>query len=194
MNSNLFSVQICFWEYISRKVFEFENVYHWYIKNENFHRSKSVLITFSDNSTEIIQQPVFIRTKVIYRLQTPDEKIEEKKHMSQILESTIHDNNKIVSRLISLFDKQLFRVGRYNRNVKILINGKDINSPEYIESTYPRQKIDYNAKFTIARSFLISDKQKCRFRISIINNGDSVIEDYKLYFSIKLFSRVFQIS
>ena len=183
MSSNLFSVQVCFWEYISRKIFEFENVYNWYSKNENFNRSKSVLITFSDNSTEIIHEPVFIKTKVIYRLQTPDEKIEENKYFSQIIESTINDNN-IANKLSNLFYKQIFRLGWYNLDVKVLIDGKDIKSPEYIESTYPRQKTNYNAKFSIVPSFMIPDKQKCKFRISIFNNGDSVIEDYKLYFSV----------
>jgi len=184
LNSNLFSVQICFWEYISRRVFEFENIYNWYIKNENFHRSKSVLITFSDNSTEIIHEPVFVKTRVIYRLQTPEEKLEENKYFSQTIESIINENYNIVNRLSNFFYKQFFKLGWYNRDVKILINGEDINSPEYIESTYPRQKIDYNTKFTIVPPFLIPDKQKCKFRISILNNGDSVIEDYKLHFSV----------
>ena len=183
LDSNLFNVQICFWDYISRKIFEYENVYNWYLKSENFNKTKSVLITFSDNSTEIIHEPVFVKTKVIYRLQNPDEKIEENKYFSQIIESTINDNN-IANKLSDLFYKKIFRLGWYNREVKILIDGKDIKSSEYIESTYPRQKTDYNAKFSVAYPFMIPDKQKCRFRISISNNGDSVIENYKLHFSV----------
>lgn len=185
LNSNLFNVQICFWDYISRKIFEYENVYNWYLKNENFSKKKAISITFSNNKTEIIHEPLFIKTKIIYRLQTEEERAEEQEYFFQTMEGILaENNNNIIDKILSTFRKHSIKSGSYKNDVRILINGQNINSSEFIENTYPRQKNDYKARFSVSSPFLISDKQKCKFQITIYNSGDSVIEDYKLHFSV----------
>jgi hypothetical protein len=73
--------------------------------------------------------------------------------------------------------------------VKIYINGVDIESQEYIDSKYPRPKIDHSTKseeniLPIFGDCLIPDKQELSFRIKIKNIGNSVLENLKLNFTI----------
>lgn len=182
LENNLFSVQICFWNFISRKIFEYKNVYNWYLKNENFNKTKSILVTFENNEKEIIHKPKFIKTKVTYRLQTKTEKEEELSHYRKAIE-VIFDEKKesFVDRLLSFFRQQPLSLDSL---AKISINGKDINSPEYIESTYPKPKNDNNSRVTFTAMNLVPGNQALSFKINIFNNGDSVIDDYKIYFTL----------
>ena len=182
IEKGLFSVQLCFWDFISRKIFEYESVYRWYVKNESFNKTKSVLITFENNEDEICHKPRFIKTNVIYRLQTKTEKIEETNQYRKAFEKIFSEQrDSFIDRLLSYFRKQPLRIDEF---VKVSINGVDINSPEYIESTYPKPKKDFDANVTLSSINLIPDKQELSFRIKIFNNGDTVIDDYKLFFTV----------
>lgn len=183
INNGLFKIQICFWDYFSRKIPEYENVYNWYLKNQNFENEKSVFISFKSDKTEKSFSPDFIKTHVTYRLQTNDEKLEEKSANQKVFKEFQKENG------LSFFRDRIFNFSnKISDNVfeskKILINGVDIRSQEYIESRYPREKINFNCAPIIAHN-PIQDKQLCGFKIKISNNGRSVIDDFKLSFRIE---------
>lgn len=71
----LFTIQICFWDFFERKLSEFPNVYNWYVKNEDFHRIKSLSVLFSNGQNEMICFPKFQKT--IKRYIVMDENVEE---------------------------------------------------------------------------------------------------------------------
>jgi hypothetical protein len=182
LKNNEFSVQICFWDFISRKINEYESVYNWFVKNENFNKNKSIKVTFENERDILIHKPKFIKTKVIYRIETEEEKREEFERFKEAIDKVFEEKqDNIVDRFLSLFKRQRIRL---DRELKITIDGKDINSKEYIESTYPKPKIDYNLRPKLIHGTLIPQKQELGFRIKLINDGDVVIDDYKFYFYV----------
>jgi hypothetical protein len=62
LQNGLFSIQICFWDYFERKIPEFQKVYDWYLKNENFHRVRELAILFDDGSKTKLYHPKFLKT------------------------------------------------------------------------------------------------------------------------------------
>ncbi len=70
-NNGLFTIQICFWEFFERKIPEFESVYNWYVKNEDFHRVKQLRVTFDDGEVESIYHPKFQKTIDKYLIPPP---------------------------------------------------------------------------------------------------------------------------
>jgi len=175
----LFSVQLCFWDYISRKIEEFESVYSWYLRNENFNKTKSIAILFESDDLQLLHRPNFIKTKVTYRLQTEEEKNEEIRQFSERLERAFDGERQ--SSLISLFQKGKLSI---NPDDTIYINGLDIKSDEYIKSTYPRpKKVGGKVHFNFGQYF--QDKQALTFRIKLHNNGETVIENFKLKLSFR---------
>ncbi len=180
--NGLFRVQICFWDYFTRKIPEYEDVYNWYFKNQNFEKSKSVFISFENDRTEKTFSPEFIKNNVTYRLQTDDEKLKEKTEFQKVFEDFQRENNLgFLNRIFNFSNKISDNVFA---SKKILINGVDIRSQEYIESTYPRLKSDSNSIPTIVSNF-ITDKQEFSFKVKIKNNGRSVIDDFKLSFKME---------
>ncbi|UOE48698.1 hypothetical protein MTO98_30320 [Mucilaginibacter sp. SMC90] len=61
VQQGLFTIQVCFWDFFERKLPEFQKVYDWYLKNENFHRVSSAEVVFSGGSTANTYQPKFQR-------------------------------------------------------------------------------------------------------------------------------------
>lgn len=182
INTGLFRIQICFWDYFSRKIAEYENVYNWYLKNQNFENSKSISVSFENDKSEISFEPEFIKNQVTYRLQTENEKLEEKQQFRKTYENLkIENKSSFFSKLFNFSNKLSDEVFA---NHKILINGVDINSQEYIESTYPKRKQEFNEVPRIV-SNLIEDKQQFAFRIKIKNDGRSAIDDFKLSFQVE---------
>lgn len=186
IQKNLFNIQLCFWDYISRKLCEFEDVYNWYLKNENYRNTKSVLVTFENDKQELTLEPKFVKNHVTYRFQTKEEKKEEYEHFRKAFDNISNENREnFVDRFLSLFKKQPLQ---YDGKTKLYINGVDIQSQEYIESTYLREKVDYSSasgrKISgISIGPYLPDKQEKSFKIKITNNGDSVLENLKLKFS-----------
>lgn len=182
IDSGLFRIQLCFWDYFSRKIVEYESVYNWYLKNQNFENSKSVVVSFENNNLEIVYLPEYIRNNITYRLQTEDEKTDEKRTFLKAYEKFANDNkSSFFSRIFYYFSKKSDKVFE---NKTILINGVDIRSEQYIESTYPKRKNEFGEAPRII-SNLIEDTQQLVFKIKIKNDGRSVIEDFKLSFQLE---------
>ncbi|MET3114618.1 hypothetical protein AAKU52_002353 [Pedobacter sp. CG_S7] len=59
---NLFTIQICFWEFIERKLTEFPKVHDWYLKNEDFQRPASMDVNFSSGERTKHFYPKFQKT------------------------------------------------------------------------------------------------------------------------------------
>lgn len=64
----LFEVHIFSWEDIVDLIDENKQTHDWYLKNQNYKTTKSVLVTFQDSLTELIINPKFRRTVTLYRL------------------------------------------------------------------------------------------------------------------------------
>lgn len=73
VKNGLFSIQICFWDFFERKLLEFPEVYGWYVKNEDFHRVKSIDVKFVDGDSEIVLHPKFQKTFNRYVLKVKDD-------------------------------------------------------------------------------------------------------------------------
>jgi hypothetical protein len=69
VQNGLFTIQICFWEFFERKIPEFQYIYDWYLKNENFLRTKSMSIVFSGGKTEEVFYPKFQKNILRYTMQ-----------------------------------------------------------------------------------------------------------------------------
>lgn len=140
LQAGLFSIQICFWDYFERKIPEFQKVYDWYLKNENFHRVREISISFSDGSLEKTIQPKF--QKNINRFLT---KTESKKQDSDIIKSSILNN--------SLYE--------HFQSLQIVQEHQDRLMSTLINNTHEWQQL-------------------CWFSLNIKNNGEHVIEDFKI--------------
>lgn len=68
---DLFSIQICFWDFFERKLFEFPSVYNWYVKNEEFSRVSQLSVTFKNGEIEKIFHPKFQKNIVRYSYSPP---------------------------------------------------------------------------------------------------------------------------
>lgn len=55
----LFTIQICFWEFFERKIPEFQKVYDWYLKHENYNRISGVSVLFEGSKTNVELNPKF---------------------------------------------------------------------------------------------------------------------------------------
>ncbi|WP_157963316.1 hypothetical protein [Algoriphagus litoralis] len=177
-----FKIQICFWDYFSRKISEYENIYNWYLKNQNFQKTKTAFVSFENNETELSYSPEYIKCHVTYRLQTDDEKLEEKLAIQKAFENFDKENRfGFIVRLLTFFKNKSDNILTNN---KVLINGIDIRSEQYIESTYPRKKHEIN-HFSILPNNSFKDKQEYSIKLKIENVGQSVIEDFKLEFNFE---------
>ncbi|SEW57447.1 hypothetical protein [Chitinophaga arvensicola] len=129
----LFTIQICFWDYIERVLPEYENIHNWYLKNEDFYRTKELTITFKDGNTEAICHPKFQKTIDRY-------------HLPRIQQSNNFDTTNGLAQILALHDSSLYQL--------------------------KRQKLMF--------THLIEWEQLCWFRLSIVNTGQAVIEDFKI--------------
>ncbi|MBL7706762.1 MAG: hypothetical protein JNM21_14545 [Taibaiella sp.] len=116
VSNGLFTIQICFWEYFERKLPEFEKVYNWYLKNEDFHRKKQLTVTFKGGSTEKIFHPKFQKTVERYALPNPE--IEAKLQLlrennSLLTVADLIKNNKLN------FNSPSFNFNSWPENMKI---------------------------------------------------------------------------
>ena len=81
VTAGLFSVQICFWDFFERKLTEFQKVYDWYLKNENFHRIGSAKVVFSGGTEEELYSPKFQQTTDKYKLRKPTPQLDTTSHI-----------------------------------------------------------------------------------------------------------------
>lgn len=141
LNAGLFSIQICFWEFFERKLSEYQKIYDWYLKNENFHRVSSVAVTFSNGKSEIVYHPKFQKTVDQYFLK--QEKEDERNDLEKMLWASF-----------PTFSKRLEFVNKYD------------------EEYYREMLKSIETSFEWYQNFW--------FKLSIINTGQSVIQDFKL--------------
>jgi hypothetical protein len=66
VGQKLFSIQICFWEFFERKIPEFQKVYDWYLKHENYERVSGIKVTFEGGETTMELNPKFKKTIISY--------------------------------------------------------------------------------------------------------------------------------
>lgn len=160
---------------------------------------KSVKITFENGKEEDTYYPKFVQTKIIYRLQTLEEKEEDKMMLAKQLEVIRNADISLIQPTFS--DKVFFWFDKFIKKpilsmfpqrsqepikFTLYIDGQDVSSPEYIKSTYPKEKRNYSAQPVsyLEPVNLIPNPQFAKFRIKLFNNGNSVLEDYKLRFSV----------
>lgn len=97
IEKGLFSIQICFWEYIERKIIEFPEVYNWYIKNEDFFTERKVEVTFSGGAKETTCYPKFKKTikKYILKKEIKQESFNPSLYDDMLKKLTVKDFNKM---------------------------------------------------------------------------------------------------
>lgn len=151
LKNDLFSIQICFWEFFERKLSEFPEVYNWYVKNEDFHRVKQISITFENGLNEITCYPKFQKNIRIYKLKTDDRKLEEEE--------------KYIATLRKVFsDMKLSE----NETESIL----NINRGHTFEKNLTFNNLLIGEKYAWGRN--------CWLKLEVKNSGQSVIEDFKI--------------
>lgn len=160
-----FQVQICFWEFIERRVQEDSALLRWYQNKSGFIENFSIDVSFSNGIKTIKSKPKFIRNKIIYRHQTEEERKEEIAFYRNILIKMIGEE--------SIEEKTPINQSN-ERKVRIEING------EPIKPKYPKPKL---VKTELVKDpFKTYDKiiPKIKFRITIKNEGSNILEHYKL--------------
>jgi len=78
--NGLFTIQICFWEFFERKITEFENVYNWYVKNEEFQRIKQLSVAFQGGGVEITCNPKYQKTVERYVVSSQNDQVTNLNH------------------------------------------------------------------------------------------------------------------
>ncbi|MFA6149940.1 MAG: hypothetical protein WC716_01385 [Chitinophagaceae bacterium] len=74
----LFEIHVVFWEEIVEYIFEYKNVYNWYVNSNNFYANSSVEVTFENGLTEMVMTPKFKKNKTTYKIKTENDKAIEK--------------------------------------------------------------------------------------------------------------------
>jgi len=112
LEAGLFSIQICFWEFFERKLPEYQRIFDWYLKNENFQRVASASVVFSsDGSTEKVHRPKFQKTIHQYVLKSEDDPITIEEATQLMLNGSMG-----ISQFMALQNKRTLNI---NRNLLI---------------------------------------------------------------------------
>ncbi|HLV24419.1 MAG TPA: hypothetical protein VKY36_06555 [Moheibacter sp.] len=182
IENNKFSVQICFWDYISAKLHDIPNLLNWYQNNQNFVGRKKVSVSFNKKTPQILNHyPTYNKVFKHYRLETQAD-VENERLRVEGIKNSYELSYKgscfnLVERFFNFFNRNK-KTSKWLLGSTILINGVDVNSEEYRQSQYPKRVIPNGLQFSL-NSF-VDDLCTLYFRIIIENEGTSVIEDYKL--------------
>ncbi|KFF00732.1 hypothetical protein IX39_08935 [Chryseobacterium formosense] len=178
--NNKFTVQICFWDYITQMMYDYKEIYNWYYNQQNLNHNKKVSVFFknSDDPLRVKHFPTYIKLKKVFRLETQKDIYKEKQRNKEALLSLSKNDDFLP---IPFYERILDWLFRKKNSDKILskelfINGINIRSEEYRRSLYPKEVSDL--KFTLNSIF--DNQFPLSIKIIIDNIGDSVIEDYKL--------------
>ncbi|MGE8511935.1 MAG: hypothetical protein ACN6N7_04480 [Chryseobacterium culicis] len=184
LENNQFTVQICFWEYITQMLYDHQKIYNWYCQNQNLSSHKKVSILFNNDSNpfRIKHQPVYLKIKKKYRLQT-EKDIENEKRLNdeaiKKVENYFYENKSTnFQRFLNWILKRKIS-DRIFSSKQIIINGVDIRSEEYQKSLYPKEITDHS-DINFFMNPIAKDTCPLHFYIIIENTGESVLEDYKL--------------
>lgn len=176
-----FTIQICFWEYISEIIQENQHLYNWYLGQRDFTSSHKVDVVLDNGNSTKDFNPVFIREKRFYRHQTEAEHAEEVEGIAMAFEDlkgfdfAMPWHYKVKEFFSTLFSRKKYLKESDLGTAKILINGK------IPEREYPQQANKY-ASFDMQSTYEV--EQGAYFGLIIKNIGANVIEDYKLMFSV----------
>lgn len=183
IENNKFTVQICFWDYITQMLYDFKEIYDWYYNQQNLNQNKKVSVFFknSNDPLRIKHYPTYIKLKKVFRLETQKDIDKEKQRNHEaILRLSKKDKFPPTPFYERVLDWMFRR--KISDNIlskELFINGLNIRSEEYRRSLYPKEVIEFSDfKFTL--NSIADDKCPLSLKIIIDNIGDSVIEDYKL--------------
>lgn len=173
----LFSIQICFWEFISDIIQQNTLLLNWYLNSQDLLGQFSVDVTLDNEAISKTFQPEFMMDVQIYRQQTKQEYEEDVAGFGEAFKKAYKEINKslpfyhrLKNNLRSLIPQKQFEKG----DVTILINGQP-------PKLFPRKKeCDHHDPFNETYDY----KPVCPFKIYIKNTGSKVIEDYKLEFEL----------
>lgn len=173
----LFSIQICFWEFISDVIQQNSLLLNWYLNNQDLIGQFAVAVTLDNGETSKVFHPEFLMDVQIHRQQTPQEYEEETAGFGEAFRKAYKEINKslpfyhrVKNNLRSLIPQRNFKKG----DVTILINGQP-------PKLFPRKKeMDKMDLFNETYDY----KPVCPFKIFIKNTGAKVMENYKLEFEL----------
>lgn len=181
--SNQFTVQICFWEYISQMLYDHKDIYNWYNNVQNLSQNKQLTVSFkgSEDPIKITYTPTYIKLTKVYRLETQDDIDKEKQRDQEALTAFSKVYPDFSPPYYERVLDWLFRrkISDKIRSKELFINGVNIRSDEYKKSLYPKEVTAFS-NFRLSLNPIADDKDPLSFRIILNNIGDSVIEDYKL--------------
>lgn len=180
IKAGLFSVQICFWDFISDKIQENRMLLNWYLAHGDVSSSYSVDVFLDNGRSEKIYRPEFAMDIQYHRHITPEEKENEEREYKEAWDSFLKDKTffnwreSISSRLKDTWGKITKRTMGEVRLVSI--NGKPPGS------IYPYKLI---ADRVLSLGLNEYDYQPlCYFNLIIKNTGLQPIEDYKMEFEV----------
>lgn len=187
LNDNKFGIQICFWDYISEKIFDNRIVLDWYLRNQDFtsDRQVSVLFNFKGGVDTLVHNPLYTKVICNYRLENEKDIEHEKKIImpsyAEILKDSSLELPFYVKMFLFLFNlKKKKKISDSIFKNKIYINGVDINSEEYKKSLYPKKVCKNEKNMKLSFNSIADDKCPLFFEIILDNIGSGVIEDYKI--------------
>jgi hypothetical protein len=173
----LFSVQICFWEFISDVIHQNSQLLNWYLDGKDLIGQFEVDVTLDNLAVSKTFHPEFMMDVQVHRQQTKKEYEEEVAGFEEAFKKACKEINRslpfyhrIKNNIRSLIPQKNFKKG----DVTILINGQP-------PKLFPRKKEqDHYDPFNETYDY----KPVCPFKIYIKNTGSKVIEDYKLEFEL----------
>jgi hypothetical protein len=176
-HKGLFSVQICFWEFISDQIQQNRLLLNWYLHEQDLIGQYDVEVLLDNSSIEKTFHPEFTMDVQIHRQQTQEEYNEEVEGFGAAFKKAYKELNKslplyhrVKNNVRSLIPQKNFKKG----DVTILINGQP-------PKLFPRKKeMDQIDLFNETYDY----KPVCPFKIYIKNTGSKVIENYKLEFEL----------
>lgn len=179
INASKFSVQICFWEYISEVIQDNQQLYNWYIGERNYHSSHQISVLLDNEQAVKSFSPTFTKEKRIYRHETEVEYTAKIQKIQETFEKLKTANLVPLKSRLEYFFHSLFRRKSIdkNENVTILVNGKPLQTQYPIRAEQPNAIINYGPSYEIY--------QGCYFGFVLKNIGPNVIEDFKLSFSLE---------
>lgn len=201
LESGLFKIQICFWDYISRNIQDYDRVANWYLKKQDKLSRFSVEVTFDNGEKHLTHNPEFIKTFVQFRTETEEEKKQEEEYRSGIvmqIDEMVRNESfltRTLHKLVKLFTTNNSSKRAPLEKTVLMIDGKIVN-PRYprekLNLERPKQPKSSSSLFPQIKNY-IDDDQELRFHLKIHNNGYETIEDYKLKFQVSGNYKDFQV-
>lgn len=177
---NLFSIQICFWDFISEKIQENEILTNWYLANGDLTTSYAVEILLDNGRKEKLFHPDYIMEIQNHRHITKEEQEEETKSLKEVFDELGKDKVLYTRKERFLYRLDGWKPFRNKDKIDTVtltsINGKPA------EQKYPYQLLRDQA-FRL-RMDEIDHQPLCYFKLCIKNTGSKPIENYRIEFDL----------